>query len=95
MVLDLLCQLEVQQQARGGDILIIDDPTNNPSQINSPKMRKLVVEWFEQTFVTRLNNKNTGAIVLVMQRLHEEDLSGHLLLNSNSWCHLKIPAMDK
>lgn len=47
-------------------------------------MRKRVVEWFEQTFVTRLNNKNTGAIVLVMQRLHEEDLSGHLLLHSNS-----------
>lgn len=78
----------------GGDILIIDDP-HNPSQINSPKMRKRVVEWFEQTFVTRLNNKNTGAIVLVMQRLHEEDLSGHLLLNSNSWHHLKIPAMAK
>ncbi|WP_341752886.1 MULTISPECIES: phage terminase large subunit [unclassified Candidatus Tisiphia] len=78
----------------GGDILIIDDP-HNPTQINSPKMRKRVIEWFEQTFVTRLNNKNTGAIVLVMQRLHEEDLSGHLLANSNCWHHLKIPAMAK
>ncbi|WP_425362714.1 phage terminase large subunit [Candidatus Tisiphia endosymbiont of Hybos culiciformis] len=78
----------------GGDILIIDDP-HNPTQINSPKMRKRVIEWFEQTFVTRLNNKNTGAIVLVMQRLHEEDLSGHLLANSNYWHHLKIPAMAK
>lgn len=58
-------------------------------------MRKRVIEWFEQTFVTRLNNKNTGAIVSVMQRLHEEDLSGHLLSNSNCWHHLKIPAMAK
>ena len=76
----------------GGDILIIDDP-HNPSQINSPQMRRRVIEWFEQTFVTRLNNKNKGAIVLVMQRLHVEDLSGYLLASSNAWEHLKIPAL--
>ncbi|WP_341764243.1 phage terminase large subunit [Candidatus Tisiphia endosymbiont of Beris chalybata] len=76
----------------GGDILIIDDP-HNPSQINSVKMRRRVIEWFEQTFATRLNDKNTGVIVLVMQRLHTEDLTGYLLDNSNSWSHLKIPAM--
>jgi len=76
----------------GGDILIVDDP-HNPTQISSPKMRKRVIEWFEQTFVTRLNDKNTGAIILVMQRLHEEDLSGYLLANSDSWRLLKIPAM--
>lgn len=66
----------------GGDVLIIDDP-HNPTYINSPKMRKRVIEWFEQTFVTRLNNTAKGAIILVMQRLHEEDLAGHLLNNSN------------
>ena len=78
----------------GGDILIIDDP-HNPSQINSTKLRIKVIEWFEQTFVTRLNNKNTGAIVLVMQRLHAEDLSGYLLATSNNWLHLKIPAIAR
>lgn len=78
----------------GGDILIIDDP-HNPSQIHSLKMRTRVIEWFEQTFVTRLNNKNAGVIVLVMQRLHEEDLSGYLLATSNSWLHLKIPVIAK
>lgn len=76
----------------GGDVLIIDDP-HNPSQIHSLKMRTKVIEWFEQTFVTRLNNKNTGSIVLVMQRLHEEDLSGYLLATSNNWIHLKIPVI--
>lgn len=75
----------------GGDILIIDDP-HNPSQINSVKLRKRVIEWFEQTFLSRLNDKN-GAIILVMQRLHTEDLSGYLLNNSSCWQHLKIPAM--
>lgn len=75
----------------GGDILIIDDP-HNPTQINSLKARNKVIEWFEQTFVTRLNNKNTGAIVLVMQRLHEDDLSGHLI-SCRNWQLLKIPAI--
>jgi len=76
----------------GGDVLIIDDP-HNPTYINSPKMRKRAIEWFEQTFVTRLNNTAKGAIILVMQRLHEEDLTGHLLDNSNDWQLLKIPAI--
>ncbi len=76
----------------GGDILIIDDP-HNPTQINSLKSRNKVIEWFEQTFVTRLNNKNTGAIVLVMQRLHEDDLAAHLI-SSGGWELLKIPAIS-
>lgn len=75
----------------GGDILIVDDP-HNPGQVNSIKLRKRVIEWFEQTFITRLNDKN-GAIILVMQRLHTEDLSGYLLANSTCWQHLKIPVM--
>lgn len=75
----------------GGDILIIDDP-HNPSHIHSPKRRKNVIEWYEQTFSSRLNNKKKGAIVLVMQRLHAEDLSGHLLEHSpGSWQLLKLP----
>jgi len=75
----------------GGDFLIIDDP-HNPTQINSLKMRNRVIEWFEQTFVTRLNDKNKGAIVLVMQRLHEDDLSAHLA-SSGGWDMLKIPSI--
>ncbi|MCP5369968.1 MAG: phage terminase large subunit [Rickettsiaceae bacterium] len=75
----------------GGDILIIDDP-HNPTQINSPKYRKKVIEWFETTFVTRLNNKQNGAIILVMQRLHDEDLTSHLIA-SGGWTLLKIPAI--
>lgn len=75
----------------GGDILIIDDP-HNPTQINSLKMRIRVIQWFEQTFITRLNDKNKGAIVLVMQRLHADDLSAHLT-SSNGWEILKITAI--
>ncbi|KAF8818499.1 phage terminase large subunit [Rickettsia endosymbiont of Cardiosporidium cionae] len=73
----------------GGDVLIIDDP-HNPVHINSQKARNKVIDWFENTFATRLNNKNTGAIILVMQRLHQNDLAGYLL-SSGSWELLKIP----
>ncbi|MFQ3887044.1 MAG: hypothetical protein AB8U88_00445 [Rickettsia conorii subsp. raoultii] len=73
----------------GGDILIIDDPHNH-TQIHSYKIRKKVIDWFEQTFVSRLNNRNKGAIVC----LHTDDLSGYLLNNSNSCHHLKIPAIS-
>lgn len=77
----------------GGDILIVDDP-QNPNKINSKKYRDQTIEWFEQTFISRLNNKKSGAIVIVMQRLHAEDLCGYLLENKpNQWTLLKLPAI--
>lgn len=75
----------------GGDFLIIDDP-HNPIYINSKKRRDNVLEWFDRTFSTRLNDKKTGSIILVMQRLHQEDLSGYLL-ERGGWDLLKIPAI--
>lgn len=74
----------------GGDFLIVDDP-HNPIHINSLIQRNKVIEWFEQTFLTRLNNKNEGAVIIVMQRLHEEDLAGYLISKSSYWHHLRIP----
>lgn len=74
----------------GGEYLIVDDP-HNPVHIHSSHMRNKVIEWFEQTFLTRLNNRNTGAIIVVMQRLHEQDLSGYLISMDNSWELLKLP----
>ncbi|MDF2965881.1 MAG: putative phage protein [Rickettsiaceae bacterium] len=76
----------------GGDYLIIDDP-HNPTHIHSKKQREKVNTWYEQTFATRLNDKSKGAIILVMQRLHEGDLAGHLLANSKRWKQLKLPAI--
>jgi predicted phage terminase large subunit-like protein len=75
----------------GADVIIIDDP-HKAEDANSEAARKKTRDWYEQTLSTRLNNKNTGAIVLVMQRLHEDDLSGHLL-EQGEWTHLNIPAI--
>ena len=62
----------------GADILIADDPIT-PMEVNSVRYRRRVVDWFEQVFVSRLNCFKKGVVIVVMHRLHEEDLVSHLL----------------
>ena len=77
----------------GGDILIVDDP-HNPQQIMSDKYRLKTIEWFSNTFVSRLNDKKNGVIIIVMQRLHQNDLVGYLLSKpENNWTVLSIPSI--
>ena len=77
----------------GGDILIVDDP-HNPQQIMSDKYRLKTIEWFSNTFVSRLNDKKNGVIIIVMQRLHQKDLLGYLLSKSENNCTvLAIPSI--
>lgn len=59
---------------KGGDRIIVDD-LHNPQQAESDAQRETALSYFRQTLSTRLDNKRTGAIVVVMQRLHERDLS--------------------
>lgn len=76
----------------GGNFLIVDDP-HNALDVNSAKKREKVITWFQQSFSSRLDDKNRGVIVVVMQRLHVDDLTGFLLSNNsaNNWHLLKIP----
>ncbi len=75
----------------GGNILIADDPLN-PLQASQKSGRDAANAWFDHSFVTRLDDKKRGAIVIVMQRLHAEDLSGYLL-GKGGWEHLCLPAI--
>jgi predicted phage terminase large subunit-like protein len=75
----------------GGDFLIVDDPLN-PVQAMGLKTRSIANRWFDYTFSTRLNDKKNGAMVVVMQRLHPDDLTGHLL-KKGGWEHIAIPAI--
>ena len=75
---------------KGGDIIVVDDP-HNPLEANSDVLRQKAIDFFDQTLTTRLDNKKNGAIVVVMQRLHEDDLTGHLL-EQGDWTHLCVPA---
>jgi len=75
----------------GGNYLIVDDPLS-PEQAMSANSRELTLRWFDQTFSTRLDDKKNGIIIVVMQRLHQEDLSGSLL--KRGWKYLCLPVMD-
>lgn len=75
----------------GGNILIVDDPLN-PLQAKQRSMREAANQWFDHTFATRLDDKRNGAMVVVMQRLHAEDLSGYLL-KKQGWTLLSLPAI--
>lgn len=74
----------------GGNYLILDDPLK-PDEATSPAVRKSTNNWVRQTFLTRFNDKNTGKFVLVMQRLHEDDVTGNLM-EDELYTHLKLPA---
>jgi predicted phage terminase large subunit-like protein len=76
---------------RGGDFIVIDDPIK-PEEAMSELTRTGVIDWFSNTLLSRLNDKQRGAIGLVMQRLHEGDLAGHLL-EKGGWEHANLPAI--
>lgn len=75
----------------GGDIIIVDDP-HNTVDIESTAERESTVQWWDEAMSTRLNNYSTGAFVVIMQRLFEDDLTGHILSTSaEDWVHLMLP----
>jgi predicted phage terminase large subunit-like protein len=74
----------------GGDVIIIDDPHKTEEAL-SATARARVIDWHDGTLGFRFNDPKTGVEVVVMQRLHEQDLAGHLLERSG-WTHLCLPA---
>jgi len=78
---------------RGGDIIIVDDPLKGAIDANSDAKRDRVNYLFTSTVMTRLDNKQTGTIILVMQRWHPDDLAGRLQRTPNEWKTLSFPAI--
>lgn len=76
---------------RGGDYIIIDDPIK-PQDAQSEAAREHAKHWYGNTLISRLDNKMTGAIILVMQRLHVDDLVGHIL-EQGGFEILELPAI--
>lgn len=76
---------------KGGDTLIVDDPLS-ADQALSEAERHTANQWFDNTLRTRLNNPDSGAILIIMQRLHERDLTGFLLEQEpDTWTHIRLP----
>lgn len=75
----------------GADILIIDD-LMKAADARSEVERQRVKEFYEQTLVSRLNDKRTGAIIAIQQRLHEDDLAAYLI-DKGTFEHLNLKAI--
>src|SRR3974390_2195805 len=76
---------------RGADVLILDDILK-PDDALSETRRRAANDWFFNTLLSRLNSKEDGVIIIVMQRLHEEDLVGEVL-DREHWEVLSLPAI--
>jgi predicted phage terminase large subunit-like protein len=77
---------------RGGDLFLLDDPLK-PIDALSDSKRERTNDWFNNTLLSRLDDKLAGAIILVMQRLHLDDLCGTISRASNEWTLLNLPAI--
>jgi len=77
----------------GGSFFMIDDP-NPASDERSAVARESTNDWYRGTLRGRLDNPRRGVIVVIQQRIHEDDLSGYLLANdAEQWTHLNLPAI--
>ena len=74
---------------RGADIIIINDPLK-PEEALSRTQRQAASDWYDHTLYSRLNDNRTGAIILIMHRLHEDDLAGHVLAQQD-WEIVRFP----
>src|SRR5690606_30276740 len=73
----------------GGDFVITDDP-HNVQQAESEAVRSEAVRWWTKAMSTRLNNPNIGVRIVVMQRVHDNDVAGAVLA-SGEYAHLNLP----
>jgi len=87
----LATSIEGSVLGRGADFIILDDP-NKGQEIFSKVARTRVHDAWDNTISTRLNHQKESAIICVMQRLHEEDLAGHMMAQDD-YDLLTIPAI--
>jgi len=73
-----------------GDRVILDDPHTVEAAL-SEAARETALRVFTETIPTRLNSPENSAIVVVMQRLHEEDIAGYIIENKLGYEHLMLP----
>ena len=77
---------------RGADYIIIDDPLK-ADEAHSPTARDNCIDWFNSAVHTRFNHPKKGRMIVVAQRLHAQDLPGHLL-EVGGWEPVILPAIN-
>jgi phage terminase large subunit-like protein len=73
-----------------GDFVLLDDP-HNVVEAESETVRDLTVRWFRESMQNRLNSLETGCIIVIMQRVHENDVSGAIVENYPEYEHFMVP----
>lgn len=73
-----------------GTRVIVDDP-HNVKDGESEAIRSETVRWFRESLSDRFNNMEEGVLIVIMQRVHEDDVAGAIIANSMNYCHLMIP----
>ncbi len=86
----LATSIEGSATGEGGDKIVIDDP-HNVKKAESETVRQSVLDWLDVVMSTRLNDPKESAVVMIMQRVHADDASGHVLAQGG-WTHLCLPA---
>lgn len=78
-----------------GGAILVDDP-HKASEARSKKRRQNVQEWFAETLKSRLNDPIRTPMIIIMQRLHEDDLTGWLMTGNDDddWTLIKMPALQ-
>ena len=76
---------------RGADLIIIDDP-QAAHEADDPAKSAAIRSWYDRNVYQRLDRKSDGVVILVMQRLAQDDLTAHLLAKGD-WEHLNLPAI--
>lgn len=76
---------------RGAHYIVIDDPMKADQHLSEPA-RATVNSWFDDSLKWRLESQDVGSIILVMQRLHQDDLAG-FLMNRGDWDELRLAAI--
>ena len=79
---------------RGADIIIVDDPLKADDALSDIR-RNAVNTWYDNTLRSRLNSLDTGAIIIVMQRLHADDLVAHVQERETGMSVLLQPLQSK
>jgi predicted phage terminase large subunit-like protein len=88
----LITSVDAKVTGEGGSIIIVDDP-NAANEAFSEANITATKDWWDGTMSTRLNDQKTGAMIVIQQRLAEDDLTGHILENDSEgeWTHLCLP----
>ena len=75
----------------GADVIIVDDP-HNITDAGYPEQLDRTIERFDTVIMSRLNNRKKGRVIVIAHRIHDKDLSAHLLAG-DGWTHVVLPVI--